>query len=81
MLYFSEPRNRDARSALVDWEHEEHQVRMKTLALTFEAEQIRVKKSRLELEFIQEKHELEKQLLLAQIHNSANSTVFITEST
>jgi len=47
----------------VDWEYEEHKVRLKTLAVSHEAEMVRLDKLKLERQFLIEKHAAEMELL------------------
>jgi hypothetical protein len=42
------------RSALAEWEFEEHKMRMRTLKITHECEEERLSKMKLEIKFIEE---------------------------
>ncbi|OXA40704.1 hypothetical protein Fcan01_24418 [Folsomia candida] len=70
-------RNRDARSALIDWEYEEHKLRLKTLVLAHEAEQLRVEKAKLEIRHITEKHELDVKLLISKLEIDGGTTILV----
>lgn len=64
----------------MDWEYEEHKLRLKTLGVAHEAEEIKLEKVKLEMTYLKDKQELEKQLLLAQIQHYSNQTVFVTQA-
>jgi hypothetical protein len=59
----------------LDWEYEEHKVRLNTLAVSHEIELVRLDTVKREGEFMNQKHELELKLL----QNKANEGMVTTE--
>lgn len=52
-------------------------MRLKTLVLAHEAEQLRVEKAKLEIRHITEKHELDVKLLISKLEIDGGTTILV----
>jgi len=59
---------REPPSAFLDWEYEEHKVRLNTLAVTHEVELVRLDTVNRERDFIIKKQDMELKLLEQKLH-------------
>jgi hypothetical protein len=70
---------KDPRTSLAEWEYEEHKIRMRTLKVTHECEEERLKKIRLEIKHNEEEHQEKMRIIKLQLASSGQQCVIIQE--